>query len=89
MAPQRLLHLEAWSLVGGIALGRIRRYGLVGRGMSLGVGFKVSKAHAGNPSCLPSTCGLGVSSKLLLQCHSGWLLPCFLPGWSWIHPLKL
>ena len=36
---------------------RIRRFGLVGGSMSLGVGFKVSKVYASLPSPCPSDCG--------------------------------
>jgi hypothetical protein len=34
-----------WSLVGGTVLGRIRRCGFVGRSLSLGISFEVSKDH--------------------------------------------
>ena len=37
--------MNAWSLVGGTVLGRIRRCGLVGESMPLGIGFEVSKVH--------------------------------------------
>ena len=50
----------AWYLVRSClnCLGRIRRRGLVGGGVSMGVNFEVSKAHAFQVSLfhLPSTC---------------------------------
>lgn len=49
------LIFEAWSEVCGDILGRIRRYGHVGGGMSLGVGFEVSKGSVS--LFLPATCG--------------------------------
>lgn len=39
MSPIRLRHLRIWSPV-GCCLGRIRRQGLVGRDVSLGVGLR-------------------------------------------------
>ena len=68
----RLRCLYSGSLVGRTILGRVRRYGLAGGGVSLRVGFEVSKAHT-RPSLvlsLPPTCGSDVSSQLLLQCHA-------------------
>ena len=44
---------------------RIRRYGLVGGSVSLGVGVEVSKAHA---KLRISASGSEWSSQLLLQC---------------------
>ena len=44
--PPRLIYLNAWSLIGRIILGRIRRCCRIGGGMSLEVGFGFSKAHA-------------------------------------------
>ena len=41
----KVIYLKAWSLDGGTVLGRIRRRGLVGGGVSLGVGFEVSKVQ--------------------------------------------
>lgn len=38
--------MNVWSLVGGRTyLGRIRKYDLVGEGVSLGGNLEVSKAH--------------------------------------------
>ena len=60
----RLRCLYSGSLVGRTILGRVRRYALAGGGVSLRVGFEVSKAHT-RPSLvlsLPPTCGSDVSS---------------------------
>lgn len=43
---RRIIYLNVWSLTGGIVLGWMRRYGLVGRGVSVGVDFEASKVHA-------------------------------------------
>lgn len=42
----RIIYLNVWSLTSGIVLGWMRRYGLVGRGVSVGVDFEASKVHA-------------------------------------------
>lgn len=57
---QRFMYLNARVLVGGIVLERIRRCSFVGGNVSLGVGFKVSKAHT-SPSLasLPPACKSG------------------------------
>lgn len=58
------------------SLGRIKRNGL-GGSMPLGASFEFSKDSPFLASLflsLPPTCGLNVSSELLLQCH-GCLLP--------------
>lgn len=64
-------------------LGRIRSYGPVGGGVSLGVAFEVSKAHARHnltPSpCLQLVGQIVVSSQLLLQC-SAWLAAAMIPA---------
>jgi hypothetical protein len=55
----RLIYLKAWSIVGGTVLGRIKRHGLVGGGVSLEVGFEILKTHI-RPSLafsLPPICG--------------------------------
>lgn len=54
-------------------LGRIRR-GLVGEGLSLGVGFEVSKAHA-RPSLFLCLLPLDQECKLeaTTPCHAYWL----------------
>ena len=54
-SPHRLTYLNAWSQGGGTVLGRIRRYGLVEEGMSLGVGFEILKVHTSPPLPLPLT----------------------------------
>lgn len=41
---QRFIYLTVCSLVGGSVLGRFQRCGHVGGGVSLSVGFEVSKA---------------------------------------------
>lgn len=64
----RPIYLNAWSLVSGDVLGKIRRCGLIVEGLSLGVGFEVSKAHI-MPShifSLPGSFGSHVSPQLLL-----------------------
>jgi hypothetical protein len=43
--PRRFIYLITWSPVGGTIWKGFRRCDLIG-GMSLGVNFKVSKAHA-------------------------------------------
>lgn len=43
--PHGLMCLNAWSLVGGTVLKRIRGCGLVGGSVSLEMDFEVSKAH--------------------------------------------
>lgn len=65
---------------------KIKRCGLAGGILSLGVGFEVSKAHASRPSVylclsvylLPPTCGSGCSSQALLLQHQACLshAPC-------------
>jgi hypothetical protein len=37
-APYRLIYMTIWFLLGELSLGRIKRCGLVGEGVSLGVG---------------------------------------------------
>ena len=61
MIENRFDCLNAWFLVGGTVLGRIRRRGLVGGSMSLGVDFEVSKTnatgrHTHTAPCLPAYC---------------------------------
>jgi hypothetical protein len=51
--PYRLICLNAWSLVSGTVLGRIRRHGLAGGSVSLRIDFEVSKDHARSS---PHTC---------------------------------
>lgn len=57
---QRIMYLNARTLVGGTVSERIRRCGVVGD-VSLGVGFMVSKAHT-RPSLasLPPACRSGL-----------------------------
>jgi len=63
-------YLNVWFLICRL-LRRIRRYGLVGGGVSLEVGFEISKAHTRPTlgSSLPPVCGSEVSSQLLCQQH--------------------
>lgn len=54
-------------------LGKIKRYGLVGGGLSLGMGFEISKAQAvssNGPDLLPGLVYEDVNSRLLLQHHA-------------------
>jgi hypothetical protein len=44
----------------------VRRYGLVGEGVSLGVGFEVSKDHTKPLPFLLLACGSELSTRLLL-----------------------
>lgn len=64
-ALHRLICLTTWYLVGGTVLGRIGRCGFVGGGVSLGVGFEVSKVHmipsfSHSASCLCGGCKISV-----------------------------
>lgn len=49
-----LTNLSARSLVDGIILGKIRRYGFDGESVSLGVDLEVSKAHVKPRGSLPA-----------------------------------
>ena len=51
-APHRLIQMNVWSPVAGTILGRIRSCVLV-EGVSLRVGFKVSKVHTRLSVSLP------------------------------------
>lgn len=77
------------SPAGGTVLGRIRRSGLVGEGMSLGMGFEVPKAHTRrsvplSASNLQITCKL--SAIALVPILPAALL---LTVWSWTHPSEV
>ena len=69
----------------------IRRCGLVGGSVSLGVGFEVSEAPAKSdgPLALPGACQSGCRT-LSYHCStmSACTLPCFLPWWLWTTRLN-
>jgi hypothetical protein len=67
--PYRFVYLKAWSVVGGAV-----REGL--KGVSLGLGFEVSKAHAQCRLSLPPACGSEVSAQLLFL---GYISACRMP----------
>jgi hypothetical protein len=60
-------------------LGRIRRCGLVGEGMSLGAGFGIQKPMPFSANSPPHACGSDVISQLPFQHHACCHASCMIP----------
>ena len=66
-------------------MGRIRRCGLVRGSVSLGVGFKVSKAH----TVLSSVCFMVLLQDISYCPCYAWLFAVILPAVMVMNPLEL